>query len=93
MVLDNRIGTKTLCNFGTVVVFQITSGYVAHSNATGIEIGGYVIVQHIHILIVGCNGNMRTVMLYPFSDMLCQKGVPAFQQIPLWYSQIVPAVS
>ena len=45
MMLDNRIRTKTLCDLSSVIVFQITSGYVANSNATEVKVGSYVIVQ------------------------------------------------
>lgn len=78
MVLDHSVGAKSFRNLGPVIVFQITGSYAANCDISGIEVGRNVVIQHINILIVGSDSDMRTIIFNPFCDMLGKKGVDRF---------------
>ena len=72
MVLDDRVGAEARCHFVPIIVLQIAGGDTAHRDSSGIEVGGDMQLQHVHILVVGGHGNVGPVTLDPHRNMLGQ---------------------
>ena len=72
MVLDDRVGAEARCHLIPVVVLQIAGGDAAHRDTPGVEVGGDMQLQHVHILVVGGHGDVGPVTLDPHRNMLGQ---------------------
>ena len=75
MMLDDRVGAEAGGHLVPVVVLQITGRDAAHRDATFVEVGCNVQLQHVHILIVSGHGNVGPIPFDPQCDMLGQQPV------------------
>ena len=69
VVLDDGVGVQALPDLGGVVVLQIAGRQLAQGDPPLVEVRGDVDPQHIDVLVVGGDSDVRAVELNPVGDV------------------------